>query len=126
MTIQLKCPNGHRLTAHESNAGKSGKCPVCKAAVVIPIPVRDETAMTDSAVVRILGLPETLQKPSTSAAKAAPATPTKSSNSPDPAHSSHYMAQPNMKHCPSCDREIELGYHICPYCRTYITGLNDF
>jgi hypothetical protein len=30
------------------------------------------------------------------------------------------------KLCPSCDREIDTGYHICPHCQTYISSLSDF
>ncbi len=118
MPIQLKCPNGHHLTAKESNAGKTGKCPVCKAAVTIPVLHR--TAMTDSAVVRILGDPDAPKKNGGDA----PAGQAKPKQGDAPSHST--MTLPHVKSCPCCEREIDLGYHICPHCRTYITGLNDF
>jgi hypothetical protein len=38
MSIQVVCPNGHTLTVSDSCAGKSGLCPVCKAAVKVPQP----------------------------------------------------------------------------------------
>ncbi len=117
MPIQLICPNGHHLTAKESNAGKTGKCPVCKAAVTIP--VLHQTVISDSAVMNILGNPEPLRKPSmVGATVAVPKDMPRSSPSS--------ITMPHMKLCPSCEQEIDMGYHICPHCHTYITGLNDF
>lgn len=134
MPIQLKCPNGHRLTAKESNAGKTGKCPVCKAAVSIPV-LHRSAAITDSAVISILGAPSAAPSnrvgttlstgkkvtPPQSAAPAATPAGTKRSDS-----TLSSASMPHVKLCPSCEREIDMGYHICPHCHTYITGLNDF
>jgi RNA polymerase subunit RPABC4/transcription elongation factor Spt4 len=118
MSIQLVCPNGHRLTAKESNAGKSGKCPVCQASVTIPIPSRPVTA--DSAlVVAVLG---------ESNAKAAAQRVGKTilaPKQPTPTvRDSSVLAR--VKVCPNCERDIDLGYHICPHCHAYLTGLNEF
>ena len=119
MSIQLVCPNGHRLTAKESNAGKTGKCPVCQAPVAIPIPSRSVTA--DSAiVVAVLGelnARSASQKVGRTvlAPKRQPAVAVKDSS-----------AQARIKICPNCERDIDLGYHICPYCHAYLTGLNEF
>jgi hypothetical protein len=114
--IQLKCPNGHTLSAKESNAGKTGKCPVCKASVRIPL--LHQTGVSDSSIVRILGDPSTIRKNrSNTVAPARPAAALQTVNA---------AALPHIKLCPNCEREIDTGYHICPHCRTYITGLNDF
>lgn len=117
MAIQLTCPNGHHLTAKESNAGKTGKCPVCKAAVSIP--VLHQTVISDSAIMNILGNPEPLRKPSAVGTTVTPKKGTTRS-------SQSSVTMPHMKLCPSCEQEIDMGYHICPHCHTYITGLNDF
>jgi Zn finger protein HypA/HybF involved in hydrogenase expression len=114
--IQLKCPNGHHLTAKESNAGKTGKCPVCKAAVNIP--VLYHSAITDSAVISILGEPSTFKKSRSGTNSAASQKQSMSASS--------IAALPHVRLCPSCKQEIDLGYHICPHCHTYIVGLNDF
>ena len=120
MTIELVCPNGHRLTAKESSAGKTGKCPVCHARVTIPIPSRSVTA--DSAVVvAVLGelnAQATAQKKvgrTVLAPKRAPAAADKDSS-----------ALARIRVCPNCERDIDLGYHVCPHCHTYLTGLNEF
>lgn len=115
--IQLTCPNGHHLTAKESNAGKTGKCPVCKAAVSIP--VLHQTVISDSAIMNILGNPDSPASPASEAATlASKKAPSRSGQSS--------VTMPHTKLCPSCEREIDMGYHICPHCHTYITGLNDF
>jgi hypothetical protein len=123
MPIQLKCPNGHHLAAKESNAGKTGKCPVCKAAVNIP--VLHPQVVTDSAVVSILGDPGSVKKDKVGTT----ISPIKKKTVVSPLgqlSSSASSALPHVRICPSCEQEIDMGYHICPHCHTYITGLNDF
>jgi len=119
MSIQLVCPNGHRLTAKESNAGKTGKCPVCQAPVTIPIPNRSVAA--DSAVVvAVLG-----ELNAQSAAQKVGKTVLAPKRKPAVAvQSSSVLAR--TKACPNCERDIDLGYHICPHCHAYLTGLNEF
>ena len=123
MPITLKCPNGHSLTASESNAGKTGKCPVCKAPVSIP--VLHQNAISESAVMDILGdaEPQSRSKVGTTIAPPRPAIAPRAVKS---SSSSSSVTLPHIKLCPSCEREIAMGYHICPHCHTYITGLNDF
>ena len=116
MPIPLTCPNGHHLTAKESNAGKTGKCPVCKA--VVNIPVLHQTVISDSAIMNILGDPDL-------AGKGAVGT-TVAQQKKAPSRTSSTVSMPHTKSCPSCEQEIDMGYHICPHCHTYITGLNDF
>src|SRR5712672_2082378 len=36
-TITFLCPNGHRLSCPEQQAGKGGKCPKCGASFKIPL-----------------------------------------------------------------------------------------
>ena len=119
MSIQLVCPNGHRLTAKESNAGKAGKCPVCQAPVSVPIPNCSVTA--DSAIVTaVLGeLNAKSASPKVGKTILAP------KRQPVAAvRDSSVLAR--MRICPNCERDIDLGYHICPHCHAYLTGLNEF
>jgi Zn finger protein HypA/HybF involved in hydrogenase expression len=117
--IQLKCPNGHHLTAKESNAGKTGKCPVCKA--IVHIPVLQQKVITDSAIVNILGDPSNVKKDKVGTT----VSPVKKKNVVSSTSSASSIS-PHVRLCPNCEREIDMGYHICPHCHTYITGLNDF
>jgi len=119
MTIQLVCPNGHRLTAKESNAGKTGKCPVCQSPVSIPIPSRSVTA-DSGIIVAVLGeLNAQSAQQRVGRTVLAPKRP-----STGPAKESSVLAR--TKVCPNCERDIDLGYHICPHCHAYLTGLNEF
>ena len=118
MSIQLVCPNGHRLTAKEANAGKTGKCPVCKTPIVIPIPSRADAA--DSAViVAVLG-----ELNAQSAAQRVGKTILAPKRQPPVTRESSVLARTRV--CPNCERDIDLGYHICPHCHAYLTGLNEF
>ncbi len=36
MVIKFICPNGHQLSAPDDRAGKTGKCPKCETAFVVP------------------------------------------------------------------------------------------
>lgn len=116
MAIHLICPNGHNLTARESNAGKVGKCPLCNAPVTIP----SSQTLTESAIVNILGTPE-IKRSNTS-----PQTPLGREMPQPTAGDASTSTLPATKSCPSCEREIDVGYHICPNCHTYLTGLSDF
>ncbi|MGL4943221.1 MAG: hypothetical protein ACRC46_08515 [Thermoguttaceae bacterium] len=127
MSVQIQCPNGHRLVAQEQNAGKTGKCPVCKAAVVIPSVAEQlvlkaaSKALSESAVVNLLGSPPQRKAPPTTGTTA-----TSSHAKVIGGTSASSVSKPYTKLCPCCDKEIDMGYHICPHCHTYITGLNDF
>ena len=124
MPIQLKCPNGHHLTPKESNAGKTGKCPVCKA--VVNIPVLHQRAITDSAVVSILGEAGGVKKDAKVGKTISPIKKRPVVSPLGQQSNSLSSISPHVRLCPSCEREIDMGYHICPHCHTYITGLNDF
>jgi len=123
------CPNGHHLTANEDNAGKTGKCPKCKTAVRIPV---KGAVVSDSAVMSILG-DANFPNQKLTGKKITPPKPvissagnSKRAGSVSGSASSSSAVLPSLKVCPNCEREIDMGYHICPHCHTYITGLNDF
>jgi len=117
MTIQLACPNGHRLNAKESNAGKTGKCPVCQSPITVPIP--DVSITADSAiVVAVLG--ELNAKSATQKVGKTILAPKR----PPVVKESSVLAKTRV--CPNCERDIDLGYQVCPHCHAYLTGLNDF
>ena len=115
MTITVLCPNGHRLNADNNNAGKTGRCPVCKATVSIPL--RRTDYLSETAILSILGTPPQKNNASNIAddlGEFAAMTGKKT------------LLHTHVKLCPSCDREIDTGYHICPHCQTYISTLSDF
>lgn len=48
MTIRITCPNGHKLKAKDSHAGRSFPCPACGETVVVPEPQADIGADLES------------------------------------------------------------------------------
>lgn len=117
MSIQLVCPNGHRLTAKEDNAGKSGKCPICKSQVTIPNRKNADSAI----VVAVLG-----ELNAQSAALKVGKTILASKRQPIGTMEKDSSALARVRTCPNCERDIDLGYHVCPHCHAYLTGLNEF
>lgn len=53
MSIQVTCPNGHRLRVKNSFAGKTGYCPYCRAKVRVPA----ARAFREDDVMSVLGPP---------------------------------------------------------------------
>ena len=108
MPIQVVCPNGHKLKVKDSNAGKTGRCPICKAMVHVPQPATD--GLSEDAIMSILGPSDArdFRQP-----EGGP------SIKPPP-------ASPPKKCCANCNQLISAEVHICPYCHTYIAALRDF
>lgn len=121
MSIVVTCANGHRLTARDSLAGKTGHCPACGVEVKIPNP--DNHLTSESSILRILGIGQELRsklaeedaakkREEEEAAKAA-SEPQEELQEPRP------KQVVRKKICPQCDWEIDAGYRICPKCRYY-------
>lgn len=113
MAIKLVCPNGHVLNVPEKLAGKSGLCPVCRARVVVPRP--GPGALSEDAILGILGshTPRAASQITAEQLRAAQAAAGAGTEGP-------------KKVCRKCNREISAAMHICPFCHTYIAGLQDF
>ncbi len=112
MSIRVSCPNGHTLNVKDSWAGMSGLCPVCKARVKVPVPAAEQLSEDD--ILSFLGPHEPSRK----------GISVGSDFSGDERDETERRGPPK-KICDMCNREIEAGTHICPYCRTYIAGLRD-
>ncbi len=111
MTIRVVCHNGHALKINDNLAGKSGRCPVCK--VQVQVPAIEPAAMSEDAIMDILG-------PQGKASQPAPRRETA-----DPETTRHAMParDPSLvKSCSKCKREIATEVHVCPHCRTYVGG----
>jgi hypothetical protein len=120
MSIQVVCPNGHRLEVQESLAGKTGLCPVCKARVSVPAPSKDQGF--EDELMDILGPHKAVHTPSPLPTPP-PSPGSKGSNAPEQPTKGFGLKK---KSCWRCHKEIETATHICPYCRTYIASLSDF
>ncbi|HID74676.1 MAG TPA: hypothetical protein EYP56_01620 [Planctomycetaceae bacterium] len=109
-TILVVCPNGHSLKVKSSLAGKTGRCPVCRALVKVPNPSTEK--LSEEAILQIISSPDEDEA-------------SERGSGPREIRLPHGAGQP-MKSCSRCNREIPATTHICPYCHTYIAGLSDF
>jgi uncharacterized paraquat-inducible protein A len=123
MPINIVCPNGHRLKVKDSLAGKTGLCPECKAKITVPAaavaakPVAGQAApaaardLSEDVILGILGPYEPdearIQMPI---------------EDPIPPRSAKKKG-PAVKTCDKCHEEVPPEAHVCPFCRTYISGL---
>lgn len=120
MTIKVTCPNGHKLAAKESKAGMTASCPACGAR--IQIPSLNDKGVTDSAVLRILGIGEELRKNHLASDDSMLAPPETLLTGGGTAKKSPARS---TQVCPQCDWEIDAGYHVCPHCHYYLMNKND-
>jgi RNA polymerase subunit RPABC4/transcription elongation factor Spt4 len=95
-----------------SLAGRSGRCPVCKATVKVPNPPAEK--LSEDAILNILSSPDPRQEAEAAKESKPIAAPVRRE------------AVVQKKSCHRCNREIPVQTHICPHCKTYIAGLSDF
>ena len=136
MSIKVKCPNGHQLKVKDEFAGKMGLCPMCKAQVHVPVP-EPVGMISEDDIISVLG-PHVAPSPmsaSTSGISLDPASDSRLGASDSSLQlgeklrmegidSGHAPTMPK-KICTKCNREISIGFHICPFCRTYVANLSD-
>ncbi|MCF0234375.1 MAG: hypothetical protein HUK22_05275 [Thermoguttaceae bacterium] len=107
MSIVVVCNNGHRLVARDNLIGKVARCPACG----VVVKVAREEAPSDSSILRILGIGETLRNGLAQGGGA--------SFESEMLDSPENPLPPQKKICPQCNWEIDSGYKICPKCRYY-------
>src|SRR5208282_5484159 len=72
MSIKVICPNGHTLQVKSEFAGKSGRCPYCKANILVPnleaeavaavVPKPERVAVSEDDVLAVLGPPRAVHR----------------------------------------------------------------
>jgi hypothetical protein len=118
MSIEVTCPQGHRLRLKDSMAGKKGLCPLCKAPVQVP--KREERrSLSEEAILDILG-PSDGSSSQVLSFKELQEFEQGGSRVEEGHHPTPH------KVCTKCYREIPSAIHICPFCHTYIAELTDF
>ena len=144
MSIKVKCPNGHQLKVKDSFAGKVGLCPMCNATIRVPVPA-PVGLMSEDDIIDVLGPPHSppLQSSagngaSTSGISLTPASDSTLGSSDSSLQLGDQLQKAKVngsdsalghampkKICTKCNREISAGFHICPFCRTYVANLSD-
>ena len=117
MSIEVVCPNGHKLKVKDKFSGKTGLCPRCKARVEVP------SLLTDEFVLNVVG--EHKQ-----------AAPQQKEWQPPEDDSASVLDEPKQfqgsglsllgssiiqhkKVCPKCHETVGLQYASCPRCKTF-------
>jgi hypothetical protein len=118
MSIEVKCPNGHKLKVKDAMAGMTGRCPLCKALVHVPRPEPPSAALSEDAILDFLG-------------------PSPNRNDKLASETIHDLGDSVImrgsgihhtprKTCAKCNRDIPTLIHICPYCHTYLSELTNY
>jgi hypothetical protein len=115
MSIEVTCPNGHRLKVKDSMAGVTGRCPVCKGVVQVPKP--DPPELSEDNILDFLG-----------------PSPTTDRSLTDTIHDfgdsvimrGSAIHRTPRKVCVKCNRDIPALIHICPFCHTYQTEFSNY
>jgi hypothetical protein len=102
MTIEILCPNGHKLKVKDEFAGKAGLCPCCKARVQVP---KKEEPLDDD----ILSM---LESPGVSCSQPKPQPQS------DDVLNELFSRDKPKKTCPGCGGKCSLAFTTCPRCGT--------
>lgn len=99
MYIQVTCPQGHKLKARASYAGKQVKCPACGAVIIVPSASLPDTSHQTAGNGAFLGA-DSHSTPVTNAVLNAPRRPPGQAGAPFLAAEDH--ATPIVVQCPGC------------------------
>jgi hypothetical protein len=113
MSIEVRCPSGHKLKVKDSMAGVTGRCPICKAVVIVPIPEPPSALLSEDAIMDILGN-------STSVTEKSAADTIHDFGDSVIMRDSGIHNTPR-KLCEKCNLDIPAAIHICPHCHTYLS-----
>lgn len=106
MSVEIHCPNGHRLQVHEKFGGRRGHCPRCQAQFVVPKGFDDED------ILDVLG---PVELPDVSAPQGEPLI-----SPPGVMPGAHARAATQV--CPNCEDQVPASVRICPQCHTYLAS----
>jgi hypothetical protein len=118
MSIAVDCPNGHTLKVKDKYAGKTGRCPYCRARVEVP----DPSQVSDEDVLDYLSGPHARpQEQSLDESVFDDPSPA------DPEATGVSLAGSttirNKKFCPHCGKFVSLSFRYCPSCSTNLSGV---
>ncbi len=120
MSIQVSCPNGHVLRVKDSFAGKSGRCPHCRAKVHVPLP----HGFSEDDVISALGPPPPppTAEPEASEDEAHVHQAHRHTHRQDDEESGIALFGSSIhqraKVCSSCCKRTSFAFSICPSCGT--------
>ncbi|MCL6505396.1 MAG: hypothetical protein K6T59_00060 [Bryobacteraceae bacterium] len=108
MSIELTCPQGHKLKVKDRYAGKTGLCPRCGSRVRVP-------GVSEQEILRLLTCEELIEADHRASAAEEPAAGTVEAI---PAR----RPLAGSKTCPRCKKEVRASFDLCPHCGTYFAS----
>lgn len=106
--MKIRCPNGHKLSADDSQAGRRAICPKCSVKFVVPA-LRPK--ISETSILSVLGDFDGDRSVVTRAVGTAKS-------------GSRLSAPEKLKSCPRCRQTMTLRFQICPNCRLYLPDTN--
>ncbi len=110
MSIMVICPKGHELKIKDKYAGRTGRCPLCKSRIKIPVPDEEIPG----------GLVRGIYDPSKSGLSGLALEVPEFIDDPSDEESANTMIV-----CGKCQKEIPATAQTCPYCKSYVVSLTD-
>lgn len=98
-SVDILCPNGHRLMGSTAMVGRNVRCTKCQAKFPFVIPMKK--SLTETGVLRILGDVAPVPMP------------------PE-------IALRTRRPCPRCFRSISVNANVCEHCVCYVGDMPEF
>ena len=98
-SVEILCPNGHRLMGSTDMVGRNVRCTKCQAKFPFVIPMKK--SLTETGVLRILGDVSPVPMP------------------PE-------VELPTQRPCPRCFKIISVNANVCEHCCCYVGILPNF
>ncbi len=108
MSIELTCPQGHKLKVKDRYAGKTGRCPRCGSQVRVP-------GVSEQEILRLLSCDDLIEADHPVSHEMQPA------DEPETVPVRLPLAA-GSKVCPRCKKEVRATFDLCPYCGTYFAS----
>ena len=112
MSIEVKCPKGHRLRVSEKFGGRKARCPSCKSILLIPKTISDDD------IVNLIG---PSSPPSADRESLDFELPQQNHSGGSSILGSEILRQHNRV-CPNCEDIVPATFRVCPHCHIYLTA----
>ena len=114
MSIEVKCPKGHRLRVSEKFGGRKARCPSCKSILLIP------KVISDDDIVSLIGPSMAKAQASSDRESLDFELPQSTGSGGSSILGSEILRQHN-KVCPNCEDVVPATFRVCPHCHIYLT-----
>lgn len=108
MSIELTCPQGHKLKVKDRYAGKMGLCPHCGSRVRVP-------GVSEQEILRLLACDDLIEDDHLGSKVVQPAASM-------PETMPVRLPLGGSKACPRCKKDVRASFDLCPHCGMYFAS----